>query len=468
MMKKVSMRFKITLWFTAALCAATLFSYAAVLSVSNQILQKTIRDNLIETVENNYNDISYYSSLEDADSDKDANRYLAFEGGYLEVNSDFLNEVNEVYTALYSPDGTLLYGENPISRQTAEVGFSDAKIQKIKVSGVKFYIFDRRLTTEGLDGLWMRGVVAETQGASQMSTITRISLIVLPAIVLIALVGGYIIVDNTLKPIKKISETAREIGRDNDLKKRIEIGGGKDELHRLADTFNDTFDKLDKAFEAEKRFISDASHELRTPMTVITAQCEFSLEGKKSAEEYENALTVIQRQSRKMTKLINDMLDFTRLEVGAEKYAKETVDMTELVLSLCSDMALIKENGITLECDAEKGVECTGNHGLLTRMLTNLISNAYRYGKADGHILVTLKKENGQIILSAADNGIGIAEEEREKIFERFYQADKSHSGAGIGLGLSMANEIARFHGGKITVESEEGKGSVFTVILPC
>ncbi len=467
MMKNLSMRVKITLWFTIALSVAALFTYAAVLSVSNQILQKTIRDNLIETVENNYNEIRYYSSLESADTDKDANRYLEFEGGYLEVNSDFMHEINEVYTALYSPNGALLYGENPVSRQTAGVEFSDSRVQKIKVSGVTFYIFDRRLTTEGLDGLWMRGVVSETQGASQMSTITRISLIVLPAIVLIALAGGLIIVDKTLKPIKMISETAKEIGRNNDLKKRIELGEGKDELHRLADTFNDTFDKLDKAFEAEKRFISDASHELRTPVTVIAAQCEFSLESKKSAEEYENALVVIRRQSEKMSKLINNMLDFTRLEVGTEKYSKETVDMTELVLSLCSDMALIKENGITLECNAQNGVEFTGNHGLLTRMLTNLISNAYRYGKADGHIFVTLKKENRQITLSVADDGIGIAEEEREKIFERFYQADKSHSGAGIGLGLSMANEIARFHGGKITVESEEGKGSVFTVILP-
>ena len=466
-MKNLSMRFKITLWFTAALTVVVLFTYISVLSVSNQILQKTIRDNLIETVENNFDEIRYYSDIKDADPDKDASRYLEFEGGFLEVDSDFLDEVNEVFTALYSSDGALLYGENPITRYTAGTNFSDSILKKVKVDGEIYYIFDRKLETKGLNGLWMRGVVSETQGAAQMSTILKISLIILPLIVLIALVGGYIIVDRTLRPIKKISETASEIGRENNLKKRIELGGGNDELHQLADTFNDTFDKLDNVFEAQRRFISDASHELRTPMTVITAQCEYSLEGRKTAEEYEDALRVIQRQSRKLSKLINDMLDFTRLEVGTEKYAKESVDMTRLVESLCADMSLIRENGITLLCDAEKDVAFIGNHALLSRLLTNLISNAYRYGKADGHIYVTLKKENQQIKLSVADDGIGIAEKDREKIFERFYQADKSHSGAGIGLGLSLANEIAHFHGGKIVLDSEPGKGSVFTVILP-
>lgn len=465
-MKHLSLRLKITLWFSAALSLVVLFTYIIILSVSNQILQKTIRDNLIETVENNFNEIKFYSDPDDVDFSKDASRFLAFESGYLEVNDDFLDEVNEVYSALYNSDAALLYGENPVSRATSDLKFIDSQLQKIKADGVTYYVFDRKLTTKGLDGLWMRGVVSEEQGSTQMTMIVRLSLIILPLLVLISIIGGYVIVKRMLRPIQEISETARQIGKENDLKKRIRLDRGKDELHQLADTFNDMFDKLEKAFEAERQFISDASHELRTPMSVITAQAEYSLEKPRSREEYEDAMRVIQRQSKKMSKLISDMLDFTRLEVGANRYTMESVDMTELVASVSSDMSLIRENGITLQYDVEKQISFTGNRELLSRLLMNLISNAYRYGKPDGHIHVCLKTENDKIILSVADDGIGIAADEQVKIFKRFYQADHSHSGAGIGLGLSMANEIAHFHGGEIFVHSEPGCGSTFTVVF--
>ena len=181
-------------------------------------------------------------------------------------------------------------------------------------------------------------------------------------------------------------------------------------------------------------------------------------------EEYEQALRTIQRQGRKMSKLINDMLDFTRLEMRAENYVREMVDMTELVRTICSDMAMIKEKDIILKYEAETGIKIYGNRQLLGRLLVNLITNAYRYGREDGLIFVSLKRLGEAVELSVSDNGIGIAEGEQQKIFRRFYQADNSHSAIGTGLGLSMAYEIVQFHGGEIRVESEPGKGSVFFV----
>ena len=140
--------------------------------------------------------------------------------------------------------------------------------------------------------------------------------------------------------------------------------------------------------------------------------------------------------------------------------------MTELVQSVSFDMALIKEKNITLKCEAREGVCMQGNRQLLSRLLANLISNAYRYGKEDGFIYVNLKQTGQETELSVSDNGIGISAEEQTKIFRRFYQADNSHSGMGTGLGLSMAYEIAQSHGGEIRVESEEGKGSKFSIYL--
>ena len=467
-MKHLSIRFKITFWFTAALIVVSLFTIFIVLSVSDKKKKKTIRDNLIETVEHNVDEIEFYASLDDLSLSSDVDHFVEYDGGYLEVDDDFLDEVNQVYTALYRADSSLLYGENPISKEVSGQKFIDSQVQNITVDGTVYYIFDRKLTANGLDGLWMRGIVSEEQGSVQLSSITRLSLVLLPLLVVLASVGGYLIARRMLSPIHKISETANQIGQANDLKKRIELGKGTDELHQLADAFNHMFAKLDTTFEAERRFISDASHELRTPVTVIHSQCEFSLEHPRTQEEYEEALWVIRRQSRKMSQLINDMLDFTRLETGAVKYPVESVDLTELVSSMCSDMALQRAKNITLQYEAEPGITIEANGELLSRLLTNLISNAYRYGKEDGHIWVCLKKLPDKILLSVADDGIGIAEEEQSKIFGRFYQVDPSRSNAGMGLGLSMANEIAKFHGGEIQVESAPEKGSVFTLILPC
>lgn len=466
-MRKLSIRFKITSWFSAALILVVALTYLVVLSVSNQVIQKTIRDNLISTVKNNVDEVEFYPSIEAASLTGDVDFFLPYREGFLEVDDDFLDEVNQIYTTLYSSDGTFLYGENPIAEETTRLKFTDSQIQTLTVKGTLYYVFDSKLTAEGLDGLWMRGVVSENQGAVQTASITRTSLILLPAFVFIAILGGYLIAGRVLRPMKKISEAAGSIREGGDLKKRIELGKGSDELHQLADNFNLMFDRLETAFQAEQQFTSDASHELRTPVTVILAQCELSLEQPCSSEEYQQALAVIQRQGQKMRKLIGDMLDFTRLETKSEQYAMTKLDLTQLVQAVCTDMALLGERGISLQFSLEPDTYCWGNHALLSRLLTNLISNAYRYGKENGHILVSLKKETAGIKLSVQDDGIGIAEEEQEKIFRRFYQARATYSGAGTGLGLSMVQEIARFHGGTVAVESALGKGSEFTLTLP-
>ncbi len=467
-MKYLSIRLKITLWFAIALVIVVSLTYAVILIVSNQVFQKTIKDNLIETVENNVDEVEYYSGTDEGDLFDDVDHFIAYKNGYLEVDDDFLDAVNEVYTALYDKNLMLLYGENPIAQGTSTVPLRNSVIQTTKAGGVTYYIFDRALTQAGLEDLWLRGVVAETQGKEEILSISRFSLTLLPILVLIAIIGGYLIAERTLKPIKQISEAASQIGKGDDLKRRITIGEGRDEVHQLADSFNKMFARLEHSFEKEQQFTSDASHELRTPMSVIMAQCEYSLEKERSVKEYENALTVIQRQGRKMSALINDMLDFTRLGMKTDRYPFAPFDLSESVLSLCSDMALIRENNIELSYhNIEKGILYTGNKEILNRALMNLISNAYRYGKEDGHIDVSLKKTETSIIISVKDDGIGIAEEEQEKVFRRFYQGDASRGGIGTGLGLSMAEEIVRFHRGRIQLESKKGQGSTFHIILP-
>ncbi len=465
-MRKVSIRVKITLWFSAALVVIVGLAYVIVLAASNSVIQKGIRDVLIETVENNVDEVEYYASLDDLNQESDVDHYMEYENGYLEIDDDFLDEVNEVYTSLYRSDKVFLYGENPIAYESSDMDFLDRQIQKIKVKNTLYYIFDCQLTAEGLDSLWLRGVVSEKQGEIQMQSIYTVSLILLPALVLLAIIGGYFIAGRMLRPIHQMTEIASQISQGDDLKKRIDIGEGTDELHQLADTFNEMFSRLDTSFEKERQFTSDASHELRTPMAVIMAQCEYSLEHPCDTEEYIDSLSVIQRQGRRMSKLINDMLVFMRLELRADHYQKQKINFSQLAESICADMAMIQEKNITLQYEIQPEVFVYGNPELLSRLLTNLISNSYRYGKENGKIKVILKEAEDHVCLRVADDGVGIAEENLEKIFHRFYQVDSSHSETGSGLGLSMVKEIAEFHNGKIGVKSTLGEGSVFELTL--
>ncbi|MCD7982211.1 MAG: ATP-binding protein [Clostridiales bacterium] len=463
-MKNLSIRAKITLWFSAVLIVVVALTYLVILSVSSQIIQKTIRDNLIQTVENNVDEIEYYTSIDFADMAEDPDFYLRYGDGFIQVDDDFLDRVNQIYTSLYQSDGTLVYGINPISRETGDIAFTDSQIQKVTVDGTLYYIFDRKLELEGLEDLWLRGIVSETQGAAELSSISRTSLILLPSLLILAIIGGYMIARRTLRPIKQIADTASEIRQGDDLKKRIQLGKGSDELHQLAEQFNEMFTRLDESFQTQQQFISDASHELRTPISVINAQCELTLETERENAEYREALDVIQRQGNKMSRLINSMLEFTRLELQPERYGKEDLDLTGLVEDVCADLALIREKDISLTCDTEKNVYFFGNRELLTRLLSNLIGNAYRYGTPGGHTTVRLLTDEDGLLLSVQDDGIGIPPEDLPHIFQRFYQADASRAGEGNGLGLSMVKEITEFHGGAVFAESEPGLGSTFLV----
>lgn len=462
-MKKLSIRARVTLWFAAALVLVLALTYILILSVDRQIILKTVRDNLIGAVANNADEIEYRTLEQALHPGPDADQFIVWQDGYLEIDDDYLNEVNGVYTGLCDPGGALLYGENPIMRASSALPFTEGTVQTCEAGGVRYYVFDQKLSGENLEGLWLRGVVAQTQGNVQLGTVARLSLLLMPLLVLLAVVGGWVIAGRMLRPIRAISAAAEEITADGDLRRRIELAPGSDELHRLAGSFNRMLDRLETSFEKERRFTADVSHELRTPTSVVLAQCEYALEAPRPETEYVRSLEVIERQGRKMSKLINEMLAFARLERGTDRYPMQSLDLSALVRDACEDLSLIREKGISLTAGIADGVTVRGNPELLSRLLTNLVGNAYRYGRADGHIRVDLSTADEDVLLRVTDDGIGISEDDRTKIFDRFYQADPSRSDAGSGLGLAMASEIARFHGGSLSVESRLGEGSVFT-----
>lgn len=467
MMKKLPLKLKITLWFSIILVFLVTLSYVLVISVSNSVLLKNLRSDLIMTVEDNFDEVEYYDSLQGVIDDNDNDHYFAYKKGYVEIDDDFIGVMNGIYTVIFDENGKQIYGTDPTNGQTDGNAFSDKETRTVRIDGKRYYIYDRRLTNKGVENMWIRGIVSHEKADAPISDVARRSMIALAVLVILGIVGGYIIAMKSLKPIKDIEEVARDISQSGDLKKRIKLGKGNDELHSLANTFDTMFDRLEESFESEKQFTNDVSHELRTPMAVIMAQCDYALSEEMTQEEYKESIELIKRQGSKMSKMITDMLEFSRIERRSEKYNVEELDFSELVENLCDDLALLKTKNITLECEVEPGIRVKGNHMLLTRLVNNLVSNAYRYGVENGKIKVTLLSNSKYAMLSVKDNGIGIAKDEQEKIFHRFYQTDPSHNGGGTGLGLSMVKEIAAFHDGSVCVKSEPGQGSEFLVRIP-
>lgn len=247
------------------------------------------------------------------------------------------------------------------------------------------------------------------------------------------------------------------------------LRGRDEQLPVLLLTARDAvFDRLERSFKAEPQFTSDASHELRTPVTVILAECDTLERTQPTAEDYQEGMSVIRRQAQQMSRLIGQLLHITWLGQGTQKTYMERADLSALAEAVCEQQRLIAPADTELTLDAPEPVEVQADVLLMTRVLNNLIANAFRYGKDGGHVSVTVRRENGGAVLAVRDDGIGIAPEQQERIWQRFYQVDPARSGGeGTGLGLYMVRQIARLHGGTAGVDSAPGQGSTFTVRIP-
>lgn len=465
-MKNLSIRAKITVWFSAMIILITVMMFALMLLISRSVLYTDIKEALVNTVEINSQEIEYYDDITDTEQEI-GDHYIRYKNGFLEIDDDFLNENQGVFTALYDTDGNLLYGENPIGTELS----TDEKVRRVKYKKDNYYVYNKYLHGNQLDGLILLGQANEDANKTVLNRIVNMSLFILPVLAVLAIVGGYFLAGCFLSPIRKINASVESITDGNDLSKRIELGETKDELYTLGDSFNKMFSRLERSFEEEKQFTSDVSHELRTPVATILAQSELTLEKERSVEEYKNSLSVIKRQSIRMKKIVEQMLQFSRLERLDTLPNPEDVELSLLLQNIVEEQSIVGNRSITLHSDIEKNIIVIGNSSLLTMLINNLISNAFRYGKDNGNIYISLKQDDREIILTVRDDGIGINEEAKDKIFNRFYQADTARtvrdSKYGIGLGLPMVATIAKLHGGVVEVESKLGEGSTFVFKIP-
>jgi heavy metal sensor kinase len=285
-------------------------------------------------------------------------------------------------------------------------------------------------------------------------------------ILFVGLTGGWWLVGRALRPIAEISSAAAKISA-GDLAQRISAADTESELGQLAAVLNSTFGRLETAFAQQQQFAADAAHELRTPVSVILTQTQTALARERDAAGYRQTVEACQRAAQRMRRLIESLLELARFDAGQEVMQRLKFDLAKTVANGVEMVQpLAAEQGVRIITELEP-LAIPGDSERLTQVVTNLLTNAIQFSPRDGEVRVRLATREGMAILEVSDPGKGIAPEDLRRVFERFYRADKSRTGAGnSGLGLAICKSIVEAHGGTIEAASG-GQGATFTLRLP-
>ncbi len=446
-MRFLTIKTRVTIYFTLMMLLIVGLVIGVILIAGRGVISDTAEGTLLDVVHDEIDDVE-------------------FDDGYLDLDElDFYR--HNVYVQAYDASGLLLGGAGPSDFDGA-VEFHNGEIRSVSVDNQPWLVYDLYLADNN-GGVWLRGITSADNNFSAARVITILALIILPVLVAITAVIGWLIARHAFKPVRQITDTVDAINDGDDLTARIGLHRGRDEIHRLAATFDSMFDRLELSFNAEKRFASDASHELRTPVSIILAECEYARANAQTVEDYQESLDVVERQGRRMSRLINQLLNITRMDQGTQAISREEADFSELVDVVTDEAVRASGKDFTVEKHIEPGVTANIDVGLMSRLVQNLVENACKYTPDGGKITVSLHAAGGRATLTVSDTGIGIAKRDLGHIWERFWQADSSRGvDRGSGLGLAMVKQIADAHGGKLSVESEPGQGSSFSYSMEC
>ncbi len=465
-MNKLSIKTRITLWYTLIILIISVAALFIMVSVSRDMLINDSKEKLTASVEH------IIPMINTPDIDNNApnipppnNRPMPKNGMDKLPGFRFFN--NGVHTAVYDEDGNIVNGAIPFEF-ASEISFENEVVQEKVFNGDSHLTYAKEI--KGQDGNLYRivGVISIADESVLLNSVTKTNLILIAILILVAALGGWCLLRQAFKPVEKIRNTAKSISESRDLSQRISLAGGKDEIYRLAETFDEMLAKIEKTLNKEKQFTSDASHELRTPVAVISSECEYTLECATTLDEAKESVLSIKQQTDKMSKLISELLTISRMDKNTMEVNFESVDISELLNFVCDEQVEIHTGDITLKRNIMPSVYLETDSMLLARIFVNLISNGYSYGKENGNIDVSLIDRENDVVIEIADDGIGISDENLPKIWERFYQVNTSRTNAdgNMGLGLSMVKLIADKLGINISVESKLGEGTTFTLVI--
>jgi heavy metal sensor kinase len=396
-------------------------------------------------------------------------------GNVTEATNQTLSELRIPETSIAIFDDTRLLGTNldHEPRSTSEL-VPDASLEHFPAFGTV-----KRNDPEGLrvavvsarigDKEYFIGVLQPLSDlAQQLRSIRRIFYIGFPVSLFVAGIGGFILAKKSFAPVVAMCNQAERIGANN-LHERLSVKND-DELGQLAYVFNDLLSRLDDSFDGMRKFTADASHELRTPLSIIRGEADVALSQNRDPSEYREALSIIQDEATRLSRIVDDMMALARSDAGQRPMHIEEFYLNDLVEECCKAATVLTvRKGVSLNIEPSSDITFRGDEDLLRRMLLNLLDNAIKYTPTGGSVSVELITEPGDVKLIVSDTGVGIPAVDVPHVFERFYRVDKARSRAdgGTGLGLSIAKWVVEAHKGSIELTSTPGRGSRFIVTLP-
>ncbi len=456
MMKRyTSIQTRVALWYAAFIilfmASVTVFVYY----VTDNIVMDSARKDLTDAVDQ-------------------AVDYIGLSNNQITISPSINYDANGAAIAIFDEKKRNISGLLP-DDFPENTKFKDDEIRTIETEDRSYYLYDRLVESEVAGNVWIRGIISAelSELSPDFLRMTNSIIFLLPLVLLIAILGGIFITHRAFIPLRQITDTAVKISESGDLTQRIGYGDStsKDEVIRAAGVFDDMLDKLERAFDDEKRFTNDASHELRTPTAVIMAQSEFALNYPDDKEEVISSLETILKESKKMDSLVSQLLILARADHGTLKLTKERTDISLLAEESCEmQRRFARKKNIVIATDCDEGVYMDVDPLFFSKIYDNLISNAIKYGNENGHIFVSVKQNldgtrSGKgIVITVKDDGIGISRESLPHIFDRFFRERGAYAKDSIGLGLPIVSWIVTEHEGNISCISAKGKGTKFII----
>ncbi len=461
-MKKLSIGVRLTLWYLAIFAAAEcLFSVGMWLAL-RQDLYGIANDALTAQVD----DLTHLLKAQ-----KEKNRTVA--KLQEEVSEAYLLEHSGDFLQVFDQDGNWIFQARSLQQHQltplAPAAVKSRLFENVTLSDKPYRFITQRIDVNGRAYTVQSGIPIKEMLAT-LSRFRRYLLMLAPLALLAAAAGGYWLSRRALAPVDALTRTARNISGSN-FSDRLETLTTGDELQRLSETLNEMLARIEGAFRRVTQFTADASHELRTPISLMRTEAEIALRKSRAGEEYREALRHILLESERTSSLIEELLALARADSGRENLHLASVNVSSVVAQMANEWRPLVEtrNLQLIEAVPARAVSVLADEKSLRRLLTVLLDNAVKYTPAPGTIELRLAPQDGKALISVRDSGIGITNDDQPRIFERFYRADKAKSRelGGAGIGLSIAEWIVQQHRGSIKVHSSVGVGSTFFVELP-
>jgi len=461
-MKSLSIGVRLTLWYLAIFAAAQLCFGLGMWLVLRQELYRVADNALTAQVDD-------LTNLLKAQKKKNMSVAKLQE----EVSEAYVLEHSGDFLQVYDGDGNWIF-RAPVLEQNrlepvAPSAIERPSFQSLQLGNKPFRFITQRIDVNGRSYTVQTGVPAG-QIISTLSRFRYYLLMLAPLLLLAAAAGGHWLSRKALSPVDAITRTARNIGGSN-LGDRLETLKTGDEIQRLSDTLNEMLGRLESAFLRVTQFTGDASHELRTPISLIRTEAEIALRKSRGSEEYREALRHILLEAERTSSLVEELLALARADSGRENLHLVPLDLRTAIAETVTEWRQLVEsrNLQFTQTIADCELPILADHRAIQRLLGILLDNAVKYTPSPGTVELLLQARGDKAVITVRDSGIGIAEQDRTRIFERFYRADKARSRelGGAGIGLAIADWIVQQHRGAITVQCSIGKGSTFLIEFP-